>query len=141
MADSPDLLTFHWQEQELTEQIAALDKVREEHAKSRGDLNKKKTRVPDKLKEFAKARKKEEEGSLYSGIDPILQEYNIHRAQYYGGDFMREDIKKLMENANEIMEKIEVYLKENRSPRSSATDEEIKEWLLNGYGCHERSSG
>jgi hypothetical protein len=53
---------------------------------------------------------KDEEDSLVTGIDQIFQEYHIFRAQYHGGDLAGGHLSQLMNNAQEIMTKVEDYL-------------------------------
>jgi hypothetical protein len=65
-----------------------------------------KTAKVKQLTGFASARKTEED-SLVTGIDNIYQEFNIFRAQYHGGDMAGGHLSLLMDNAVEIMKKVE----------------------------------
>lgn len=53
--------------------------------------------------------RKTEEMSLYTGVDQILQKYNIVRAAYHGGDLNGGGIKILMGESNNIMSDVEQY--------------------------------
>lgn len=116
---------LHIQEAELVVQIKELETEKDALTKRIAELSKQKTIKAKKLTDFARARKSQED-SVYSGIDRILQDYNIQRARYHGGDLTGGHIKVLMENAHQIMERMEQYLWESRSAQFTGTRDEVK---------------
>ena len=68
-----------------------------------------------------------DDDSLYSGIDKILKRFNIHRAEYHGGDLTGVHLKQLMENAKDIMDQVTVYLIDSRHEGSEESEDDIKQ--------------
>ena len=85
-----------------------------------------KKKKADALLSFARARKTDE-GSIYSGIDKILQKYGIQRAQYHGGSLNGVHVRVLMDKAANIMDDIAAYLIQSKSEECEKSPEEIRE--------------
>ena len=110
---------------DLGRQIVDLEDERRE---IQGMINEWKEDREKKIEQIAaltRARKTDED-SVYSGIDRILQTYDIIRAAYHGGDLNGVDIRTLMDNATEIMEKIAEYLISSKSVQCTKTPAEIR---------------
>ena len=48
-------------------------------------------------------KRKRQDDSMYSSIDKILKNYNIHQAAYHGGDLNGKGIKVMMEHADDTI--------------------------------------
>ena len=81
--------------------------------------------------EDCKRGRKTEKDSLYSQIDSILEFHNIQRAAYHGGDLTGGCVKNLMSHSKEIMDKVSVLLKQNKSPLCTMSDNDIDELCNN----------
>lgn len=101
--------------EELEADIQKLLQERKDMSTDIDNLRKRKKNKREGIAAFRKARKTEAD-SLYSKIDDILSSFQIKRASYHGGDLTGECAKTLMQNANEIMEKISVLLLADKSP-------------------------
>ena len=82
------------------------------------------------MKKFKAARKLDDD-SLYTGIDNILKSFQIHWAEYHGGDLTGVHLKQLMNNAEEIMNQVSQYLIDSRHEGSEETDDDIKQTCEN----------
>ena len=69
-------------------------------------LNKTKTEQLNKFKSVRKLDVK----SLYTRIDKILRDFRTNRAEFHGGELNGVHLKKLMDNAEEIMNQVRDYL-------------------------------
>ena len=109
---------------EYQEAIVALEKEKLEMAaklKSKREQKSKKS----KIIEDCKRERKTDSDSLYSAIDKILQDYGILRAAYHGGDLTGGCVKKLMANAEIIMERVEALLIENKDNECTLDNAQI----------------
>ena len=109
---------------EYQEAIVALEKEKLEMAaklKSKREQKSKKS----KIIEDCKRERKTDSDSLYTAIDKILQDYGILRAAYHGGDLTGGCVKKLMANAEIIMERVEALLIENKDNECTLDNAQI----------------
>lgn len=106
--------------------IKRLEDERKAMTKEIDGLKKKRTSKGEQITNIKKARKLDA-NSLYTGIDNILQEFSIVRAEYHGGDLTGVHIKIFMANAKEIMSRIRDYLTKSLHDDSDETPDSIKD--------------
>ena len=71
-----------------------------------------------------KTNRKTQEESIVSGIDKVLQSYNIQRGAYHGGALQGTGVIKMMDHANSICIQVDELMIRKRDPQSCKQSED-----------------